>query len=298
MFAADQAGHHGCRTECGSVLCWCTHRRNGSNRVAATSPPTGCASACLPGRSRPARWCTAPPRMHRGSPKHRVEQHARTVQGIVRRRRHLGTGRPRGQQWLARDRFGWRHINEPFNLSGEPLTADNVCQHIRSQRPDRGPAPPSRLNRFGVRHGWNSRRAMRDRTASGGYVVHLPALVRDAPHARMQCVVHGRLASGVARGVGPGNAYRVALQTRVGTSGDWITKTTRTVQELLRLLIASRGGLIGPLYAISTTHSPHKEDHQRPTPSIGGAYSSHCATDRITKACHSAVCGLRYRGSS
>jgi hypothetical protein len=37
-------------------------------------------------------------------------------------------------QWLACDRFGWRHINEPSNLSGEPLTADNVYQHLRSRQ--------------------------------------------------------------------------------------------------------------------------------------------------------------------
>lgn len=44
----------------------------------------------------------------------------------------------------------------------------------------------------------------------------------------LECSVQytGGWPGGVARGVGPGNANQVRLQTRVGTSGDWITKTT------------------------------------------------------------------------
>jgi hypothetical protein len=40
-------------------------------------------------------------------------------------------------QWLACDSFGWRHITEPSNLSGEPLTAAKVYQHIRSHQSTR-----------------------------------------------------------------------------------------------------------------------------------------------------------------
>ncbi|RKR88299.1 hypothetical protein BDK92_2610 [Micromonospora pisi] len=40
-------------------------------------------------------------------------------------------------QWLSCSPFGWRHITEPSNLSGEPLTAAKVYQHIRSQQSTR-----------------------------------------------------------------------------------------------------------------------------------------------------------------
>ncbi|MEJ3741763.1 hypothetical protein WEI85_00475 [Actinomycetes bacterium KLBMP 9797] len=40
-------------------------------------------------------------------------------------------------RWLACDSFGWRPIPEPSNVSGEPLTAAKIYQHLTNQRTTR-----------------------------------------------------------------------------------------------------------------------------------------------------------------
>lgn len=36
--------------------------------------------------------------------------------------------------WLACDTIGWKHISPPSNITGAPLTAEKVYQHLQDQR--------------------------------------------------------------------------------------------------------------------------------------------------------------------
>jgi hypothetical protein len=36
--------------------------------------------------------------------------------------------------WLACDTIGWKHISQPSNIAGAPLTAQKVYQHLQDQR--------------------------------------------------------------------------------------------------------------------------------------------------------------------